>query len=106
MDQSNQSNTQLVSNGSDQSQTNQTPIKVSHPTKSKQASSKKATGQECTIRLDPLGAGGSGTKPVRPAKDPELDLLQLPAITNGIDGSDRTLEHSTRNAVLVTGEAE
>ncbi|PLW21300.1 hypothetical protein PCANC_05035 [Puccinia coronata f. sp. avenae] len=105
MDQPIQSSTR-VSHGGDQSQTNRTPTKVSHPTESKQALSNKANGQECTIRLDSTGAGGTGTKPARPAKDPELELLQLPAITNGIGGSDHTLEHSTRNAVLVTGEAE
>ncbi|KAA1119465.1 hypothetical protein PGT21_026435 [Puccinia graminis f. sp. tritici] len=37
--------------------------------------------------------------------DPEVDLLQVQR-SDGTSNLDSTLEHSTRNAVLVTGEAE
>ncbi|KNZ58270.1 uncharacterized protein VP01_1961g3 [Puccinia sorghi] len=41
-----------------------------------------------------------------PKKDPELDLLQLPSQGGAVGLGYGTLEHSDRNAVLVTGDAE
>ncbi|KAA1098105.1 hypothetical protein PGT21_028460 [Puccinia graminis f. sp. tritici] len=63
-------------------------------------------GSDFTFQLNSISSGSVPTfKPPVFNHDPELELLQVQGSheTNTLDS---TLEHSTRNAVLVTGEAE